>query len=238
MCGVCGCADHHETIIAHHHDEHIINIEQDIFALNNQYAELNKQYFQKNNILPLNIMSSPGSGKTTLLTRTLPQFDNCAVIVGDQHTDEDAKQLQTTGFTAIQVNTGKVCHLDAHMVNHAIEKLPKKQNMLLFIENIGNLVCPSLFNLGESYKIVLLSVTEGDNKPIKYPEMFRHADLLIITKSDLLPYVDFNVERCSQYAKRINQNIEIITTSIKDQHSLTSWYNWLKIIQNIDNINY
>ncbi len=144
-------------------------------------------------------MSSPGSGKTTLLAKTIADLKHrldIAVIVGDQQTNYDAEKIKASGGEAIQINTGKVCHLDAHMVGHAVENLLLKNHSLLFIENVGNLVCPALFDLGEAYKVVILSVTEGDNKPLKYPEMFRKADLLLLTKTDLLPYVDFEITRC------------------------------------------
>ena len=150
-----------------------------------------------------------------------------AVVVGDQHTDYDAKQLQASGAQAIQVNTGHVCHLDAHKLGHALEDLSLKPQTLLFIENVGNLVCPALFDLGESRKIVVLSVTEGDNKPLKYADMFRRADLMIVTKMDLLPYVDFDVEKCTEYAKRINPSVEVLTLSAKTGEGLTRWYEWL-----------
>lgn len=242
MCGICGCSeeneeilhhkhDHQDRLTSHHHDaEGMIQIEQNILEKNNQFAERNKNYFSQNKILALNIMSSPGSGKTTLLTKTITDLKNkiqSAVIVGDQQTDYDAKQLQSTGTPAVQVNTGKICHLDAHMIGHAIDELPVNKNMILFIENIGNLVCPALFHLGESYNIVILSVAEGDNKPLKYPDMFRSADLMILTKLDLLPYIEFDVEQCINYARRIKPNLEVLQLSVKHSEGLTPWYDWL-----------
>src|SRR5262249_45983509 len=161
-----------------------------------EFADSNKKSLEKKHILTINMMSSPGSGKTTLLARTIKDFKNSvdtAVIVGDQQTDQDAELIKKSGGKAWQINTGRVCHLDAHMISHLLEAIPLKEHSVLFIENIGNLVCPALFNLGEDYKVVLVSVTEGGNKPIKYPDMFRHADLIIITKMDLLPYVSFDV---------------------------------------------
>ena len=149
------------------------------------------------------------------------------MVVGDQHTDLDAQALQVIGGQAIQVNTGKVCHLDAHMIGHSLDQLSLKAQAILFIENVGNLVCPALFDLGELYKVVILSVTEGDNKPLKYPDMFRHANLMIITKMDLLPYVDFDVNQCIEYAKRINPSIRVITLSAKTGEGLQGWYQWL-----------
>lgn len=238
MCGICGCSDdmhithhQHDGEHNHHHDSRHISIEEDIFQKNNEFASQNRQYFEKHNIFATNIMSSPGSGKTTLLSKTINSLNNMTditVIVGDQATHEDADTIEAHGGCALQINTGKTCHLDAHMISHAIETLTLKQNSVLFIENIGNLVCPALFNLGEKYKIVILSVTEGDNKPIKYPEMFRHADLLLITKMDLLPYVDFDLEKCSEYARRINPAIQIVSVSSKTGDGLEKWYQWLK----------
>ena len=239
MCGICGCSEPehrhenhgHDHNMAHQHHDHLIAIEENILMENERFAQLNHQYFKQKNMLTFNVMSSPGSGKTTLLGQTNRDLQNnitMAVIVGDQHSDEDAKQLQASGATAIQVNTGKVCHLDAHMIGHAVDKLPNKNSMILFIENVGNLVCPSFFNLGEHYKIVILSVTEGDNKPLKYPEMFRAADLVLITKMDLLPYVDFDLPRCSEHLRRLSTNLDILPVSAKSQQGLDLWYEWLK----------
>lgn len=241
MCGICGCSEgqvdsmphaHDEQTLAIHHHGHDerIHVEQDILAKNNQFAQQNKDFFLKKKILTLNIMSSPGSGKTTLLAKTISDLRDRitpAVVVGDQQTDLDATLIKSSGAPAVQINTGKVCHLDAHMIGHAINKLPIKEQMILFIENIGNLVCPALFNLGENYKIVVLSVTEGDNKPIKYPGMFRSADLMILTKIDLLPYVEFDTNKCIDYARRIKPNLEVLMLSATKGQGLTHWYNWL-----------
>lgn len=247
MCGLCGCGtDTHEHQHQHQHEhehEHhdIIQIEQDLLAKNNQFAAVNRNYFTQHQLTALNLMSSPGSGKTTLLSRTFEALKdkiNIAIIVGDQQTDFDAKQLQSVGAQAIQVNTGNVCHLDAHMVGHSLDNLTlgtldhsepsdKLQNGVLFIENVGNLVCPSLFDLGEAFRIVLLSVTEGDNKPLKYPDMFRKADLIILTKMDLLPYVSFEPNKAIEYARRINPAIEYLSLSTKSGEGLDSWYQWL-----------
>ncbi len=175
-------------------------------------------------------MSSPGSGKTTLLARTfreLQQEIDMAVIVGDQQTDHDAKTLQASGVHAVQVNTGKACHLDAHMVGHSIEHLSPEHKTTLFIENVGNLVCPALFDLGEAFRVVLLSVTEGDNKPLKYPDMFRASDLMLLTKIDLLPYVTFDINKAIEYAQRINPSIHALTLSATSGIGLNAWYQWL-----------
>lgn len=249
MCGICGCgsddmATHHEhehehdvTKTMHHHDHHdIIQIEQNLLAKNNQFAAANRDYFLKKGITALNLMSSPGSGKTTLLSRTFSELQPqiyMAVIVGDQQTDCDAKQLQSAGAHAIQVNTGKVCHLDAHMIGHSIEPMALRDRGILFIENVGNLVCPSLFDLGEAFRIVLLSVTEGDNKPLKYSDMFRKADLMILTKIDLLPYVTFDTNKAIEYAQRINPSIKVLSLSTTTGVGLKAWYQWLKDAQEI-----
>ena len=241
MCGICGCSDdehsefdgHHSHSHHHPHDHEaatLVPIEQALLAKNDQFAQANRAYFLKNKFIAINVMSSPGSGKTTLLAKTIADLKankEIAVVVGDQHTDLDAQALQVIGGQAIQVNTGKVCHLDAHMIGHSLDQLSLKAQAILFIENVGNLVCPALFDLGELYKVVILSVTEGDNKPLKYPDMFRHANLMIITKMDLLPYVDFDVNQCIEYAKRINPSIRVITLSAKTGEGLQGWYQWL-----------
>lgn len=244
MCGLCGCSDgdkheHHMEANAlhphHHHDsDKLVAIEQDILAKNNEFVRANHQVFLKKNVVAINLMSSPGSGKTTLLAKTIADLKDrldIAVIVGDQQTDYDAEKIKSSGGQAIQINTGKVCHLDAHMVGHAIDNLALKEHSLLFIENVGNLVCPALFDLGESYKVVILSVAEGDNKPLKYPEMFRKADILLLTKMDLLPYVDFEINQCIAYAKRINPMVEVLPISAKNGAGLSKWYEWLEAIQ-------
>lgn len=235
MCGICGCSEEHHETDHHHehhtHQEHLIPIEQNILAQNQQYALDNKKYLANKHILAINVMSSPGSGKTTLLAKTIYDLKNevdISVLVGDQQTNFDAEVIQSSGGHVLQINTGKMCHLDAHRVGHALEDLRVKENSLLFIENIGNLVCPALFDLGEEFKVVILSVTEGDNKPLKYPDMFRCADLLLITKTDLLPYVDFDLDQCINYARRIKPDVEIITLSTTKQDGLTDWYLWLK----------
>lgn len=242
MCGICGCSDsiqdmaghehhgHDDQSHSHHHEQ--VNIEQAIFAHNDHFARLNQAYFDRLGMIAINVMSSPGSGKTTLLSKTISDLKsvvNAAVIVGDQQTDLDAAMLKSSGATAVQINTGRVCHLDAHGIGHAVHHLPQAEGMLLFIENIGNLVCPAHFDLGEHFKIVVLSVTEGDNKPLKYPDMFRHADLLLLTKMDLLPYVEFNVDTCIDHARRIRPNLEAMSVSARTGTGLSDWYQWLKM---------
>lgn len=236
MCEICGCGledeMHDHSHDHHHHDGHLIPIEQDVLGLNNRFAEDNRSYFTEHHILALNLVSSPGSGKTTLLEKTIVQMNKkfpIAVIEGDQQTALDAERIAKTNVPVIQINTGKVCHLDAHGVGHAVSDLHLQDKSILFIENVGNLVCPALFDLGERHRVVILSVTEGDNKPLKYPYMFRDSDLMIINKMDLLPYVDFNVDRCYEYARQINPKIEIFALSATKDDGMPDWLQWLEL---------
>jgi len=246
MCGICGCGSsklsplkphhhHHDDKHSHSHaqethGERLVRVEQDILAKNDGYAEQNRQYFQQHGIFALNFVSSPGAGKTTLLVATINALKNTRpifVIEGDQQTDLDADRIRETGVAALQINTGKACHLDAHDIGHAVQSLKVPDNSLLAIENVGNLVCPSSFDLGEAHKVVVLSVTEGDDKPLKYPDMFHAADLMIINKIDLLPYTNFDVDRCIEFAKRINPAIEVLQLSATQEHTMGAWLEWL-----------
>lgn len=209
----------------------MVQIEQDILSKNNAYALENRNYFRQHGILALNLVSSPGSGKTALLTRSINDLKGqfpIAVIEGDQQTANDAERIRETGAPAIQINTGKGCHLDGHMIGHALESLSPEDGSLLFIENVGNLVCPAAFDLGEAHKVAILSVTEGEDKPIKYPDMFHAANLMILNKIDLLPYLDFDIEKCMEYARQVNPSIKIIQLSAKSGEGLESWYQWIK----------
>ena len=235
--------DHHH---AHHHDygqgparshapglsqARMVQIEQDILGKNNQYAAANRRYFSDHGILALNLVSSPGSGKTTLLTRTLQDLGRqlpVSVIEGDQQTANDADRIRATGARALQINTGKGCHLDAHMIGHGIDSLKPDDGSIVLIENVGNLVCPAAFDLGEAHKVAILSVTEGEDKPLKYPDMFHAADLLLLNKTDLLPYLDFNVEQCLDYARRVNPAIRILQVSARTGEGMDTWYRWLR----------
>ncbi len=208
----------------------IVQIERDILSKNDVYAAQNKQFLTDQGVLTLNIVSSPGSGKTTLLVATIQKLLNTvpvAVIEGDQETANDADRIRKTGAAAIQINTGRGCHLDAHMVGHAIEGLRLEKGGVLFVENVGNLVCPASFFLGENHKVAVLSVTEGEDKPIKYPDMFAVSDLMVLNKIDLLPYVDFSVERCIEYARRVNPKIEVIQLSATTGKGLDNWVEWI-----------
>ncbi|MGZ3939744.1 MAG: hydrogenase nickel incorporation protein HypB, partial [Flavisolibacter sp.] len=183
------------------------------------------------NILALNLVSSPGSGKTTLLERTLIDLKGqieSAVVEGDQQTTNDADRIHATGTKVVQINTGKGCHLDAHMVLHAVQGMKLANDSVLFIENVGNLVCPAMFDLGEKERVVIMSVTEGEDKPLKYPDMFYTSTVCIINKIDLLPYVPFNIEKAREYIRRINPKLKIIELSCTSGEGLAQWYDWLK----------
>lgn len=205
----------------------IVQIEQDILSKNDRLAWHNREDLTRARVLALNLVSSPGSGKTTLLARTAQDLAvrfAVSVIEGDQQTALDADRIRETGARAIQVNTGKGCHLDADMVRRAIGQLKPEKDSVLFIENVGNLVCPAGFDLGEAAKVVILSVTEGEDKPLKYPDMFRAAKYMVLNKSDLLPYVQFDVDTCVEYARRVNPDIQVIMLSALTGDGLEAWY--------------
>jgi hydrogenase nickel incorporation protein HypB len=209
----------------------MVKIEQDILAKNDAYARENRRALTERGVFAVNLVSSPGSGKTTLLTRTIEALKGrhpLAVIEGDQQTAFDADRIRATGAPAVQINTGKGCHLDAHMVGRALAQLPLADGGLLFIENVGNLVCPSGFDLGEAHKVVVLSVTEGEDKPLKYPDMFHAARLMLLNKVDLLPYVDFDADQCVEYARRVNPAIEVIRVSATRGEGMEAWLAWLE----------
>ncbi|EJJ0658880.1 hydrogenase nickel incorporation protein HypB [Cronobacter sakazakii] len=209
----------------------MVEIEIDVLDKNNQIAQRNRQRLAARGQLALNLVSSPGSGKTTLLTETLKRLRDttpCAVIEGDQQTVNDAERIRATGTPAIQVNTGKGCHLDAQMVEDAMARLPLADNGVLFIENVGNLVCPAGFDLGERHKVAVLSVTEGEDKPLKYPHMFAAASLMLLNKIDLLPYLNFDVEKCMAYAREVNPNITILLVSATRGDGMRAWLAWLE----------
>ncbi|MDV6330609.1 hydrogenase nickel incorporation protein HypB [Asticcacaulis sp. 201] len=212
----------------------MIEIETNILAKNDGYAQENRQRLEAASILALNLVSSPGSGKTTLLVETIRKLDGTipvAVIEGDQQTANDADRIRATGVRALQINTGKGCHLDAHMVGHAIEHLQPTAQSVLFIENVGNLVCPAAFDLGEAAKVAILSVTEGEDKPLKYPDMFAAAKLMILNKTDLLPHLDFDIEACEANARRVNPDIAIIRLSARTGEGMDAWMEWIRAQQ-------
>jgi hydrogenase nickel incorporation protein HypB len=209
----------------------MVQIERDILASNDGLAGRNRARLAEHGIFALNLVSSPGSGKTTLLVRTIELLAGrlpVAVIEGDQQTTFDAERIRATGAPAIQINTGKGCHLDAAMVETAIGRLAPAEDSVLMIENVGNLVCPAAFDLGEAHKVVVLSVTEGEDKPLKYPDMFYAASLLLLNKIDLLPHLDFDVARCLANARRVNPGIEIIEVSARRGQGLEAWIAWIE----------
>lgn len=252
MCVTCGCGVDEAGIHDHSHShEHgpshvhgpgiaphshappgrLIAIEQDILAKNAGFAAENRQLFALRGVFALNLVSSPGSGKTTLLGKTVQALGDefpVAVIGGDQQTANDAERIRAAGAPAVQINTGKGCHLDAHGVGHALDQLPLPEGGILFIENVGNLVCPADFDLGEAHKVVVLSVTEGEDKPLKYANMFAAADLMLLNKIDLLPYVDFDVAQCLDYARRVNPALQILQLSARSGEGMTAWLDWLR----------
>ena len=225
----------HRSFGGHEHQSHsherTIELRTDILQKNNLLAERNRGYFQAKNIFSVNLVSSPGSGKTSLLERSIRELKNeikFFVIEGDQQTMNDANRIEAVGAPVIQINTGNGCHLDADMINKAINKLDAENNSVVMIENVGNLVCPALFDLGETKRVVIISVTEGEDKPIKYPNMFASSHLCIINKTDLLPYVDFDIEKTKQYALQVNHHLEFIELSVKTGEGMKEWYEWIK----------
>ena len=209
----------------------IVQVERDLLAANDSWAAKNRERFEASSTLCLNLVSSPGSGKTSLLVRTVTALAGrrpVAVVEGDQQTSNDADRIRATGAPAVQVNTGKGCHLEAPMVARALDRLPPVQGGVLFIENVGNLVCPALFDLGEAAKVAILSVTEGEDKPLKYPDMFRAARLMLVNKVDLLPYLDFDVAACEANARRVNPGIEILRVSARTGEGFDDWLAWIE----------
>lgn len=255
MCDTCGCEDtgnvkiyepgqnkeehHHHSHdhgVPHHHyhsepQHREISVEKDILSKNNLLAERNRGFFEALDIFAINMVSSPGSGKTSIIERTNVEIGNQLkfyVIEGDQQTSNDAKRIQKAGAKAVQINTGNGCHLDANMVNRAVKQLKPETNSILIIENVGNLVCPSMFDLGENKRVVIFSVTEGDDKPEKYPTIFHTSDVCIINKTDLLPYVDFDIEKAKNLAKQLNPKMVFFEISAKTGEGFEDWFNWLK----------
>ncbi len=247
MCTTCGCADNAQLTVTRMHgpksatdhgthlhfprDTRTRQLELDVLGKNDRSAAENRALFARQNMRALNLVSSPGSGKTTLLERTLSDLAGelpMAVIEGDQHTLTDARRIRATGAPVVQLNTGAGCHLEAEMLGLGLTELQAAAGSLIFIENVGNLVCPALFDLGEEAKVVVLSVTEGDDKPQKYPHMFRAARLMLINKIDLLPYVNFDVQACIAAARQINPDIEVLELSATQGAGLAAWYDWLR----------
>lgn len=255
MCETCGCGneegftvnspqnehehghihDHaREHTHSHDHDKghgKVIDLNIDILEGNRISAAMNRRFFEGRKVLCLNMVSSPGSGKTTILEKTIRNISSSGkvyVIEGDQQTTLDADRIEKAGAPAVQVNTGSGCHLDAHMIDHALEKLEIETGSVLFIENVGNLVCPAMFDLGETRRVLVISVTEGEDKPLKYPLMFETSHLCIINKADLLPYVDFRKENFIENARHINPQLEFIVMSATTEEGMGLWYEWIK----------
>lgn len=237
----------HEHGHEHHHHDHDhthghfhnhepqnfkeIDLEKEILHKNDLLAERNKGYFEAKNIFAINLVSSPGSGKTSLLERTIADLKNeisFNVIEGDQQTTNDADRIAALNVPVIQINTGKGCHLDSEMIAKAVKELSPKEGSLMMIENVGNLVCPSMFDLGENSRVVIISITEGEDKPIKYPDMFYGSQVCVINKMDLLPYLKFDVEKLKDYAKKVNPNLQFFEVSAYTGQGMESWYNFLK----------
>lgn len=222
---------HKQEYTDHDSHKHTISLESEILGQNKILAERNRGYFEAKGIRTLNLVSSPCSGKTSLLERTIREMKsnlNIYVIEGDQQTMNDAERIKAAGAPVLQINTGNGCHLDADMISKAIKQLDVKENSLLIIENVGNLVCPALFDLGESARVVVISVTEGEDKPLKYPNMFATSQLCIINKTDLLPYLDFNIAKAKEYALRINHHLQFIELSVRTGDGMNAWYQWLE----------
>ena len=234
MCGTCGCGDGETRIegtVHHRHGAREIALEVDLMAKNDGYAATNRRRFADNHVLALNLVSGPGSGKTSLLVKTLELLKGqlkASVVEGDQQTSNDADRIRETGVKAVQINTGKGCHLDAHMVGHAVEELAPPPRSVVFVENVGNLVCPAGFDLGEAHKVVVLSVTEGEDKPLKYPDMFEAASIALVNKADLLPHLDIDMHRLLDNLRQVNPGIDIIQTSARTGEGLKDWIDWIR----------
>jgi hydrogenase nickel incorporation protein HypB len=219
--------DHAHT----HRQGTTITLEADVLAKNNRLAERNRGWLAGRNILALNLVSAPGSGKTTILERTIRALGSdltLSVIEGDQETVNDARRIQATGCRVVQINTGTGCHLDAAMVARGLQQLDSPTNSVLFIENVGNLVCPALFDLGERVKVAIVSVTEGEDKPLKYPHMFRASEMIILNKMDLLPYVPFDLQRFLEYVERVNPGARVVQVSALREDGMADWYDWIR----------
>lgn len=215
----------------HHHDVNIVELEKDILHQNQLGAERNRGFFEALNIFAMNLVSSPGSGKTSLLEKTIADLKGeieFSVIEGDQQTTNDAARIHALNVPVLQINTGKGCHLDSEMIAKSLKELKPKQNSILMIENVGNLVCPAMFDLGENQRVVIISTTEGEDKPLKYPDMFYSSNICIINKIDLLPYLKFDVEKLKENTKKVNPNIQFFEVSATSGEGMEAWYEFLR----------
>lgn len=233
----CGDSNHHhdhnhnEDHDHSHHESRTVDLERNILAKNEEFAHQNKHWLKDRGIMTVNIISSPGSGKTTLLEKTLDALKgkiHCSVIVGDQSTDNDARRLQGKCDFVYQIETKSSCHLDAKQVSEILPQVVNEHTKLLFIENVGNLICPAAFELGEDFKIVLLSCTEGEDKPIKYPVIFSDAPVAVITKIDLIPHLDWDLKKCRQFIHEVNPGMYIFELSAKSGEGMNSWLEYLE----------
>jgi hydrogenase nickel incorporation protein HypB len=245
VCATCGCSDGPGVRVTdpdhqhdhHHHETQTVALELDVLAHNDGLAGRNRDQLAELDVVAVNLMSSPGSGKTTLLERTVRDLGgelSCAVLEGDQETLIDAERIRAAGARAVQINTGAGCHLDADMVATGLRALAPDRGSLVFVENVGNLVCPALFDLGETARVVIMSVTEGADKPLKYPHMFRTADLVLLTKIDLLPYVEFDVATFTAGARRARPGVALIPLSATTGTGVGGWYEWLRALRASD----
>jgi hydrogenase nickel incorporation protein HypB len=239
MCATCGCSGethphgHGHAPATHQHAPapRRLTLEQQVLARNDRQAARNRLHLATQGVRALNLMSSPGAGKTSLLERTVRDLGGelpFQVIEGDQETDRDARRLRETGCAVVQLNTGTGCHLDAEMVERGLAQLALAEGSVLFIENVGNLVCPALFDLGEDERVVLSAVTEGEDKPLKYPHMFRAATLVLLNKVDLLPYVDFDPGRFVAHLREVNPRLPVLALSVSRGDGMEDWYRWLR----------
>ncbi|WP_029523042.1 hydrogenase nickel incorporation protein HypB [Persephonella sp. KM09-Lau-8] len=252
MCKDCGCSitdtHHHHDHEHHHHHHHgnptledkkTVEVITKILDANDKQAESNRKHFDQHGIFAINLMSSPGAGKTTLLEKTIELLGDelkIGVIEGDLETNRDAERIRAKGVPAYQITTGQACHLDAFMVHEGIHHLPLEELDIVFVENVGNLVCPASYDIGTHLNVVLLSVPEGDDKPAKYPVMFRSADLMLITKIDLLPYFDFDVKKAIEEARALNPKMDVIQISTKTEEGLDKWINYIKLKSSLRSI--
>ena len=231
MCGTCGCNGSQARSVTDGRNPETVRLEQELLAKNDHLARHNRTWLAKHRVVALNLIGSPGAGKTTLLEHTIRRLRRAArmaVIEGDQATDYDAQRVRATGCAVVQINTGVGCHLDAQMIEGAIEALAPPPSSVLFIENVGNLVCPALFDLGERAKVVVMSVTEGEDKPLKYPHVFQAARQLVLTKADLLPYLDFDVNACVANARRVNPRLDVFVVSSRHGEGIDDWCGWIR----------
>jgi hydrogenase nickel incorporation protein HypB len=229
MCGTCGCSKPASLPDSPAYPR-LIRVEQNVLQKNDRLAERNRNWFRRRGILALNFVSSPGSGKTSVLERTIADSGLASklfVIQGDQATDRDAERIRRAGARAVQINTGTGCHLDAAMVAHSLVELDPPPGSIVAIENVGNLVCPALFDLGEAARVVVMSVTEGADKPLKYPYMFRSSQLVLVNKIDLFAHVDFDVTQCLTDLRQVQPDLQVLLLSAKSRDGLAAWYAWL-----------